>query len=363
MSRRSRRRQKQAFWGSMTAPGSKAYKSVEYSNQYAGFYAYHMERVITLAISRFKYTGEDAKLLNLPYFERIMFGLGYGAFAVYMGVPLAGKCVKIGHDIYGEPNAVEYLGENGLRFEIVNNTDLNILSDFTNYNGTLPIDIINNGVFLYDNNNRLCLNARVIPMVSRLAMLDMAYAANMQQLQLPYIISGREEQITDLDNMMRDIGMQRPFTVGIKGFHDGIELSALTTNVNNLLESYSKEKLTVYNEIKSILGLTYIEDVYKNTTRIMTYNEMATNADEITLTRLGYLEPRRKALERYNEILKEHGFAGDIEIVWNIDEVSDDYRVNNSIAEQSRLGLIGQGVTTTALDTDTVEKEGNNENE
>ncbi len=359
MSRRSKRRANNKFWGSMTAPGSKAYKAVEYSAQYSGFYAYHMERVMSLATTRFKYTGEDAKLLNLPYFERIMFLLGFGAFAVYMGVPLSGKCVKMGLDIYGEPSVVEYIGENGLRFEIYNNSDIGELGgDFSG----LPQGE-DNGVFLFDNNNRFCLAARVVPLVSRLATLDMAYAANMQQLQVPYIISGREEQIQDLENLMRDIGMQRPFTVAIKGFREGLEMSSIDTNVKNLLESYSKEKLTVYNEIKSILGLTYIEDVYKNTTRVMTYNEMATNADEITLTRLGYLEPRRKALERYNEILAKNGFNGDIEVVWNIDDISDDYRVNNSIAEQSRLGLIGQGVTTTALDTEPMAEKGNNNNE
>lgn len=288
-----------------------------------------MTEFINMAISRFKYIDAPDEFVSselewrlLTKGEAIMFNIGDDMYTL--------DVVKSGNlDLYGRPQTLEAVG-------------YNFNKKISAKNGVHIFDRITKHKMYHSTLYQLNIFA------SEIANLKAFYRVNQEQLQVPYTIMAPEEMKDEIEQTYARRQSVVPFIFTQKGVDGGLDIKAEKLDIapDFLLDKINKEIMYWRNRAKSLLGINFKEDVYSNNVQSQTKDQISSNEEEIRMARLSFLIPRREALDEYN---KKHGT--DIKVVWNFDDESDNYMIEENIAEQARLGLIGQGVTTTALDT------------
>lgn len=215
-------------------------------------------------------------------------------------------------------------------------------------------DATNIGVIGYSHSTKRYITPESYTMrqlASQIGTLHSAYMANLNQQQIPALISAPAAKMKEMQEMFSGSELSAPFIYGMENLEgSGIKIEKLDIKPEMLLEKLNKEKQYAFNRALGILGVSSLNDVYNSGSSTMSSNELYINNDQIILTRMSMLQARRDSIAEYN---KMHGT--EIEVYWNKDIESDNFYVKNSMLEQANLGLTGQGVTATPFTDDVLD--------
>lgn len=276
-------------------------------------YAMHQQMLYELALTRIKWLnlppGIDERFLELTLLE-------------------SGMCV-----IYpaNEEKTIFYcskvVGEGGI-------------NNYYNWNKYKAIGLngyqkhldITNSTIIHDSKSRQASCLTYINVYAeRLTNVDRIRDTNLNTQRNPYLITGPEEKQQEMRSFYRNIVSDEPAIFSIdEGLGNETQINVLNTQTPLLHEDLTYAKGHLINEILSYMG---IDNSGLNKAERMTTQEVDIINQVIEFRKLNYLEPRRQAAKKLNEM-----FGLDIQVVWNGDEISKSYAFAHDLEKQAELG-------------------------
>lgn len=240
-------------------------------------YDYYLQRLINLAVNRFKW-------INLPpsidkrFIELSLLSNGSAVF--FQDEVLGYLCIKVMYgaplNVYQLPVQYRAFGDNGYQKEL-NINDSVIIWD--NYTHTPPW-------------NALTLFAW------RLYSLRRTYDVNLNQQKFPAIIKSSDSQRLTMLNLMKKYDGNVPFIFGDKSMDtSGIEVLDLKSPYN--LDKLSAEMNNAWNEALTYLGIE--NSKYSKQERLIT-DELSSSLGDVEAQRIIALNSRREACEKINTL-------------------------------------------------------------
>ena len=278
-------------------------------------YEYYFDIILKLATNRFKW-------INLPdtcderYLEWVLAFEGVATICYpkgMRGVFYSTRAVTDGKtNVYDNPSSWKSVGNFGWRYEVNNS----------------------NGVLVYDNNTRFPVVRGIQLYANELAHLRMTKRVNRLHQQVPFILTGPQEKKQDMVRMFQQVAEGQPAIIGTSAM-DAIEFNALQTGVKYLGEELAQDEANVWNRIYTMLGIG--NSTFKNERQ--TEDEIRGQKQPTELLALSGLSMRRRAAEKLNRRFEKYLTKGPIEVVWNQDNISENYNLLSNM--QTQLKLMG----------------------
>lgn len=275
-------------------------------------YAYYRDVIMKMALSRFRW-------INLPetcderYLEWTLLLEGVASIAYPESMP--GKFLSLKANTNLRPNKYDIprgwiaLGQDGTRYGC------------TKENGTL----------VYDNSTRFPTMLGIELYANELTHLRMTKRMNRLHQQIPFILKGPQEKKNDMVNLFKQVAGGEVAILTTNGL-DAIDYDAMSTGVQYLGEELAQDEINVWNRIYTMLGIP-------NTTfkaERQTEDEIRGQKSPTDLVAISYLEERRKAADFLNEHFEGY-ISEPIEVVWNQDNLSENWNFYNNVETQLRL--------------------------
>lgn len=303
----------------MSRRGGKKRTTPNYSAQSVSLnrrtYLFYYNLIESMAVSRFKW-------LNLPntcdsrFLERTLVRQGIATIAFpqkWVGSFRSLRCVPQGKlNLYDRPTAWIAEGDNGTRFTCNNST----------------------GVVLYDNNTRFPLMEGIALYANELTHLAMARRVNRFHQQIPFIMTGPQERKQDMLRLFRQIADGEPAVIGYDALTQDINYDVLSTNVTFLGEQFAADEKNLWNSIYSMLGINNV--TFKLERQIE--DEVKAQQSPAELVRLSSLQERRRAADWLNKTFPQYLPNGPIKVIWNQDNISDNFNELHNIKQFMQLG-------------------------
>ena len=211
---------------------------------------------------------------------------------------------------------------------------LNIYNNPTNFRSTgnngwnvkVPYE---KGVVVFETQSRFMTINNIALFANRLTDVDRTRDVNLKVQKTPYIITGPEEKKTEMLNYYRNIDNNEPAVIGLPNFKD-IDVKVLQTNVPFIGKELNYDKQLIMNEFLTFVG---IDNQGLEKQERMTQDEVDTRNAQVMTRRMNYLTPRREAADELNR-----RFGTNIQVVWNTDNITDNYNYLNNIKDREEGG-------------------------
>lgn len=260
----------------------------------SGLYLIYFNRLCEMAMTRFKWIGLPESC-DPRFLEWTLLTQGCATIAHYDKTDQWYSTQAVGGlpNVYDNPSSWRSIGNNGWNFQCN------------------PL----NAVFIWDNKQRFPLQS-VLDTYSRLlATYDMTALANLNAQKVSWLITAPQEQQATLKSMMQQVIGGEPAIIATKGI-EMVETKAISLDVPFQGESINAAKSQVWADALSYLGIDFLP---KKTERMIEDEVLASN-EPTSLMALGSLDCRREACKKLNE-----RFGLDVQVVWNVDNISDAY--------------------------------------
>ena len=187
-----------------------------------------------------------------------------------------------------------------------------------------------NGCWIWDNPTRFPLMVKISMWARELADIMQVKHVNRFHMRAPLYLTGAQEKVLDMTNLYRQMADGEPVTIGYDSLATDIDLKMALPEKS---KEYLGDKLDAdyeqtWNHIYRMLGIDSLP--YKE--ERMIEDEVSSQMEPTEMSKIGPLECRRAAVRRFNLI---HGT--DIDVVWNTDVVSSNWRLAHDRDMQLQL--------------------------
>lgn len=270
--------------------------------------------IISMALNRYKWVNLpetcDARYLEITLISNGIATIGkpYTSDKWYS---LAVGAWNTNPDMYGNPKAWTALGADGTQFNV---------SPY-------------NGYFMYDNKLRVSIMPRIMLWVQELVDILMTMRQNRAHQKIPLIISGVQEKGFDLTNYVKQVAGGELMVIATDGINN-IQAKALTPpNAMPFIgDKLWANYMNIWNQIYTGLGIDNLQ--FKS--ERMIEDEVTSQNDPTNLIALDGLTERRKCCDYLNSHFPEFR-DNPISVVWNKDNISDNYDITHNMVEMLKL--------------------------
>ena len=187
-----------------------------------------------------------------------------------------------------------------------------------------------NGCWIWENPTRFPLMVKISIWARELSDIMQVKHINRFHMRAPMYLKGAQEKVLDMTNMYRQMASGEPVTIGYDSLATDIDLEMALPDkkkefIGDLLDA---DYENTWNHIYKMLGIDSLP--YKE--ERMIEDEVSSQMEPTEMGRLGPLESRRAAVRKYNLV---HGT--DIDVVWNSDIRTSNYRVAHDRDMQLKL--------------------------
>lgn len=264
-------------------------------------YQLYRDWILSLAMMRYRWTGLPASC-DSRYLEWVLAYEGCATIArptegLQQWVSTKATSGKL--NIYDNPTEWESTGNNGWNFHVT------------------PL----NGVLVWDNRLRFPIWNQIHLWALRLAEFDRVLDINLQQQKVPWVLTGPQEKVLDMTNIIKQAMGGEPAILGIKGI-ENIGINLLTTPVDFKGEELQEAKNRVWNEIYTFLGINNVDRKQER----MIEAEVKNSDDPTDIRALDGLTCRRDAANYLNKT-----FGLDIKVYWNQDLESMNFNFEHNL--------------------------------
>ena len=275
-------------------------------------YNYYRDIMLKMACNRFKWINLP-KTCDARYLNWVLATEGIASIAFPTDMP--GKFFSTMAVVHSKPNIYDNytkwdsFGNNGWRFSCD----------------------AKNGVLVWDNSTRYPIMEAIDLYATELVHIRMTRNMNRFHQQIPWILTGSQEKIYDMQNIAKQVAGGELAIIGTNGL-DTIETKTLDTGVAYIGEQLSQDELFCWNRIYTMLGIE--NSPYKQERQ--TEDEVRAQKMPAHLVRLSALDCLRTACDKLNERFSQYLVDGEISVVWNEDFESENYNLQHNIASQQR---------------------------
>lgn len=284
-------------------------------------YMMYRDWILSIAMNRYKW-------LNLPkscderYLEFTLATQGCATICNAGGVWVSTQAATGMPNLYDDPVDWRSVGNNGWSVEADPTT----------------------GVVVWDNTLRYPIWRNINLWAQRLAEIDRTVDINLNHQKIPWIFTCDQSKKLDLTNVVKQAMGGEPAILGYKGLEQ-YKGELLCTPVdfkgNELLDA----KKRIWSEIYTFLG---IENIDAKSERMIEAEVMSASQPS-DLRALDGLRCRRQACEYLNDM-----FDLNLQVVWNQDNISDNYNTSHNLKQASQYELLGEGETDADISDDLV---------
>lgn len=279
-------------------------------------YLMYRQQIIQLALSRFKWIGLPPTC-DSRFIEWCLLFTGSCTIAhpkKQPGIFYSTKCVQDGPiNVYDNPVRWRSTGNNGWNFKCD----------------------ARNGVWVWDNKQRVPILDWVELYSRRLAAFDRVLDVNLWQQHKPAVLTAPQTKVADLANVMKQVAGYEPAIAGYDGLmgDEGVKYSVLDLKVDYIADKLQTAQTNMWNRVYWMLG---IETMSEKNDRLVT-DEVSVLSAPSQAMRLDPLNERQKACAKFNE---RFGLEYGIELacVWNEDLFSENYNYMGSAPAQEENG-------------------------
>ena len=183
-----------------------------------------------------------------------------------------------------------------------------------------------NGVIMYENQNRTSILPIIDFYANEIADIYMAKRQNRFNQKIPFILQTRPEQELAATNLIKQIGGGEMAILATDSFGDSMKATTLNTNVSYLGAQFNEEINNTWQQFYQSLGIASLP--FK--TERQTADEIQDISEPTDFRALSELMARREAIDTLNNRFKRY-LEKPIEVVWNTDNISDNYNYLNDI--------------------------------
>ena len=280
----------------------------ESANDNATLQVIFENRIIALAMSRFKWIGLP-ETCDARYLEwRLLFD-GCATIAAPKRGSQRGTIVSIGAvpsgepNIYGNPSSWEAIGENGSSFSCDNT----------------------NGAFIFANVQRFPSLLQIRHYAQELEDLYMTKRLNRLHQKKPFVLTGDESQVNAMINIIKQIAGNEGAIIGSSELINLLP-AKVDSQVPFIGNELNQDILNTWQEVFTFLGVQNLP--FKAERQIE--DEVNAYTQPSDLMALSELEPRREAAEHINKIYSAY-LDEPIQCVWNEDYISDNYNLMHDL--------------------------------
>lgn len=277
-------------------------------------YIKYLDQMIQLAINRYKW-------LNLPkgvderYLEWVLIRENVAVMFPLPKVPdrvFATKVMGMGPlNVYDNPTKFRSIGNNG-------------------WNVSLDSK---NAVLIWNSMTRITMWNTLEYYAMRLGDIDRTIDINLKNQKTPYVITGPEEKQNEIIQFYSKMNGNEPAIFGLPSLSD-VKIDVQKTDVPFLGIQLQQMKRDIWNEMLEYLG---IDSANTQKRERLVEAEIEANNESTQMMRLDGLTSRRQGAEKFNNL-----FGTDIKVVWNKDNISDNYNSFNNVKEYAELSLGGE---------------------
>lgn len=288
--------------------GAPTWQQSETLNSQAYSMAYH--QMLNIALTRFKW-------LNLPktcdswFLEYNLLYFGYATIAFPRnkpGVFFSTQAVTTSNfNVYYKPRKWDSYGTNGWRFSVDNS----------------------NGVFIYGNRARTPLIPTIEFFAHEIEDLYMTRRQNRFNQKTPFILEVPAGQQTAGINVIKQISGGEMAIMATPGFTDSMKANVLKTDVQYIGMELQNDIQNTWNAFYQALGIKNLPMKMER----QTADEINDYGEPADLRALSELEERRAACDILNTRFAKY-LDKPIQVVWNEDNISQNYNYLNNIEEQ-----------------------------
>lgn len=265
-------------------------------------YNYYRNIMLQMATNRYRWINLP-KTCNERYLNWVLAteGVATIAFPAKMrGTFFSTKAVINSQpNVYDEYTEWDSFGNNGWRFHVNSK----------------------NGVLVYDNSTRFPIMESIDLYATELVHIRMTKNMNRFHQQIPYVLTGPQEKLYDMQQIMKQVAGGELAMIGTNGL-DMIKPDTLQTGVPYIGEALASDEQNVWNRVYTMLG---IENSPFKAER-QTEDEVRAQKSPSQIIRMATLSTLRSACDKLNDRFGNY-LDGEISVVWNQDNLSENWNL------------------------------------
>ena len=250
------------------------------NSQLSNFATYNMylRQLLTLAENVFEYKNLPS-FIDISYVNKTLLRKGSIAFFrdEVLGLLALPYIVVNGLDVYGRPNKIEVLGQNGYR-RILNKNEF---------------------VIMYDNNGRYPLYLDICQYAERLALNVRTSDINIAQQKTPRVFKTTNEKEKSVRDLVNNVDGYENTIITYENM-DLDETSMVLAPAPYVTDKIDLHKENIWNEFLRLIGVSNLSMMKKE--RNISDEIQAMQGGTIA-SRFSRYEPRKRAIEEINEKL------------------------------------------------------------
>lgn len=303
--RKQRTRVKRSLAGVPGYEGAMDYGNPMYwqSADYNSRICVHFEnQIMRLAMSRFKYA-------NLPptcdarYLEFTLLTKGIATIAEHGGNFYSTQAITQNPpNVYDTPSKWTSFGNNGWRFPCSNK----------------------NGVIIYENELRVPIMEDIRIYAQELADVWRTRQANRVLQRMPFIVTGPQEYEQVMANLYKQVAGGEPAVIATDDLMRDINIQVFQTGVKYMGEEMDTSERQIWAEVYTFLGI----DSLSPKSERMIEDEVQSESQPSSLLALSEFDARRSQIDKLNR-----RFGLDVQVVWNQDNISDNFNFMRNLPE------------------------------
>lgn len=250
------------------------------NSQLSNFATYNMylRQLLTLAENVFEYKNLPS-FIDISYVNKTLLRKGSIAFFrdEVLGLLALPYIVVNGLDVYGRPNKIEVLGQNGYR-RVLNKNEF---------------------VIMYDNNGRYPLYLDICQYAERLALNVRTSDINIAQQKTPRVFKTTNEKEKSIRDLVNNVDGYENTIITYENM-DLDETSMILAPAPYVTDKIDMHKENIWNEFLRLIGVSNLSMMKKE--RNISDEIQAMQGGTIA-SRFSRYEPRKRAIEEINEKL------------------------------------------------------------
>lgn len=266
-------------------------------------------QMLGMCLNRFKWINLP-KTCDARYLEMTLLTQGCASIAFpkkQRGVFYSTQIAQIGRpNIYDNPTAWRAIGNNGFNFE-------------ANWN---------QGVVVWDNKVRYPMLEKINIWARELVDVLRTKQLNRQHQKIPFVFGVPQEMEQQALNLYKQVSGGEPAVIAYPDV-SRLKPDAWITGVKYYGEELTIEERNIWNEFYLSAGIS--NQTYK--AERMIEDEVRGQKEPSQLARLDSLNCRRDMLKKLNDRFSKY-LDGEVQVVWDYDNESDNYNYTNNIMEQ-----------------------------
>lgn len=265
-------------------------------------YNYYRNIMLQMATNRYRWVNLP-KTCNERYLNYILATEGVATIAFpqkMRGTFFSTKAVLTSQpNVYDEYTSWDSFGNNGWRFKCS----------------------AKNGVLLFDNTTRFPIMESIDLYATELVHIRMTKNMNRFHQQIPYILTGPQEKVYDMQQIIKQVSGGELAILGTDGL-SAISVNSLQTGVPYIGEQLAADEQTVWNRIYTMLGIE--NSPFKSERQ--TEDEVRAQKSPSQIVRMATLSSLRSACDKLNDRFGNY-LDGEIKVVWNQDNQSENWNL------------------------------------